>query len=306
MTTPTRSTAPALLSVRQLSVTYGRRGRGTTSPALEDVSLDIASGETLGVVGESGSGKSTLANAILGLVPIRSGRVFFQGQDITAADTRQRRQLSQHLQVVFQDPYSSLNPARTIAQTLVEPLLVHRKLARAQLAEEVSSALARVGLPADVANRYPGQFSGGQRQRIAIARALMLSPKMIICDEAVSALDLSIQAQILNLLAALQRELSLSYLFISHDLDVVRHVAHRLTVLYKGKVVESGPTEQVYQSPQAPYTQRLLSAALLPDPDAQRARRAAARLTTAIQADAASTSASAVSYAAPSTREDPQ
>jgi ABC-type oligopeptide transport system ATPase subunit len=302
MTTSTASSASSLLSVQQLSVVYGRRGRDASAPALDDISLDIAPGETLAVVGESGSGKSTLANAILGLVPIRSGRVFFQGQEITAANTRQRRQLSQHLQVVFQDPYSSLNPARTIAQTLVEPLLVHRKLTRTQLAEEVDGALTRVGLPTEVASRYPTQFSGGQRQRIAIARALMLSPKMIICDEAVSALDLSIQAQILNLLAELQRELSLSYLFISHDLDVVRHVAHRLTVLYKGKVVESGPTEQVYQSPRDPYTQRLLSAALLPDPDAQRARREARLAATA--ASAAGAPAPAVCAAAPSTRKE--
>jgi peptide/nickel transport system ATP-binding protein len=302
MTTSNTSTGSSLLSVQQLSVAYGRRGRDASSPALKDISLDIAPGETLGVVGESGSGKSTLANAILGLVPIRSGRVFFQGEEITAASTRRRRQLSQHLQVVFQDPYSSLNPSRTIGQTLVEPLLVHRRLSRIQLAEEVSNALTRVGLPTELADRYPPQFSGGQRQRIAIARALMLSPKLIICDEAVSALDLSIQAQILNLLAELQRDLSLSYLFISHDLDVVRHVAHRLTVLYEGEIVESGPTERVYRAPQAAYTQRLLSAALLPDPDAQQARRATRRAT-ALTA-AAGPKPPAVSAAAPSTRKE--
>jgi peptide/nickel transport system ATP-binding protein len=278
MTTPSTSSTPdSLLSVQELSVVYALRGRRAVVPALDAVSLDIAPGETLGVVGESGSGKSTLANAVLGLVPVRSGRVYFDGQDITSASTRQRRLLSQHLQVVFQDPYSSLNPARTIQQTLVEPLLVHRKLSRQQMTELVTEALGRVGLPAHIAARYPVQFSGGQRQRIAIARALMLSPKLIIFDEAVSALDLSVQAQILNLLARLQRELSLSYLFISHDLDVVRYVSHRLAVLYKGKVVESGSAEQVYTSPQQPYTQRLLSAALLPDPDAQAERRAARR-----------------------------
>jgi ABC-type glutathione transport system ATPase component len=272
MTTP--GTAP-LLSVHDLTVFYGRGRKRSAHPALENVSIDIAPGETLGVVGESGSGKSTLANAVLGLVPIQSGRVLFGGADVTSASTRERRRLSQHLQVVFQDPYSSLNPARTIQQTLIEPLLVHRRLSRQQMADQVGEALVRVDLPPDVALRYPTQFSGGQRQRIAIARALMLSPRLIICDEAVSALDLSVQANILNLLTRLQQELSLSYLFISHDLDVVRHVSHRIAVLYHGNLVETGLAEDVCQRPQQPYTQRLLDAALLPDPVVQRKRREA-------------------------------
>lgn len=262
-----------LLEVRDVTVEY-RHGRHRPSVrALDQVSVSLAPGETLGLVGESGSGKSTLSNALLGLVPVKQGTITFDGQDITAADWAQRRRVSRDLQVVFQDPYSSLNPSRTIGQTLAEPLLVHNRQRRATTVALVAEALERVGLPASARDKFPGSFSGGQRQRIAIARALMLSPKLVICDEAVSALDLSVQAQILNLLRDLQRELSLSYLFISHDLAVVRHVSHRVAVLRKGRIVETGPTKQVYQSPSHPYTQALLGAVPVPNPRAQRARR---------------------------------
>jgi oligopeptide/dipeptide ABC transporter ATP-binding protein len=266
------ATSP-LLDVDELVVTYKQPGfHSTPLRALGGVSLEVYPGETLGLVGESGSGKSTLGRAVLGLVPIAKGTVEFDGHDITHADRRQRRKVSKELQVVFQDPYSSLNPARTIAQTLSEPLLVHEKLSRAETAHRVRAALQRVGLPSDSANRYPSNFSGGQRQRIAIARALIVAPRLVICDEPVSALDLSIQAQILNLLDDLQQELSLSYLFISHDLAVVRHAAQRVVVLYQGLIMESGPAHAVCDAPAHPYSQALLASVPVPDPALQRAR----------------------------------
>jgi ABC-type oligopeptide transport system ATPase subunit len=264
-----------LLEIQDLTVEYRRSRRASVVRALDDVSLHIEPGETLGLVGESGSGKSTLGNVVLGLVAPSQGTVRFEGRDITRVGTRERRRLSRSIQVIFQDPYSSLNPARTIGQTLAEPLMAHTKLPRPEVARRVAEILGRVGLPGDAASRYPAHFSGGQRQRIAIARALMASPRLVICDEAVSALDLSVQAQVLNLLRALQAELSLSYLFISHDLAVVRHVSHRIAVLYQGRIVEVGSAEQVSKSPSHPYTRALLSAAPVPDPDAQRARRVA-------------------------------
>ncbi|MCM2423085.1 ABC transporter ATP-binding protein [Streptomyces sp. RKAG293] len=267
-------TPQTILDIQDLTVEF-RQGRRTPPfRAVDSVSLSIAAGETVGLVGESGSGKSTIGRAVLGLNPVRSGRIHFEGTDITSARPGVRRELSARLQVVFQDPYSSLNPARTIGRTLAEPLLVHRKIGAAETAERVTEMLARVGMPADTASRYPGQFSGGQRQRIAIARALMLSPRLVICDEPVSALDLSIQAQVMNLLADLQSELSLSYLFIAHDLPVVRHLSHRIVVLYRGQVMESGPADAVYADPVHPYTQALLAAVPEPDPRVQRARRA--------------------------------
>jgi len=268
------------LDVRELTVEF-RQGRRTPPlRAVDGVSLEIAAGETLGLVGESGSGKSTLGRAILGLTPVASGSVRFEGKDITRAGPRERRALSSRMQVVFQDPYSSLNPTRTIGQTLAEPLLVHRGSDRDGTAEQVRGMLDRVGMPADTADRYPSQFSGGQRQRIAIARALMLSPDLVICDEPVSALDLSIQAQVMNLLGELQRELRLSYLFIAHDLAVVRHLSHRIVVLYRGQVMETGPAAQVYSRPGHPYTEALLAAAPVPDPEQQHARRTARTATT--------------------------
>ena len=217
-------TAP-VLNVVDLAVSYRRgmwRGRDT---AVNGVSFQIGAGRTLGLVGESGSGKTTIGRAIVGLVPVEKGEIFFCGEPIGHAGWARRRELSASVQMVFQDPYSSLNPARTIGQILVEPLMVHRKLGKAQFEVAVSSMLAKVGLEPDVGRRYPGQFSGGQRQRIAIARALIVEPKLVVCDEPVSALDLSVQAQVLNLLRDLQEELSLTYLFVSHDLAVVRYMS---------------------------------------------------------------------------------
>ncbi|HEV8527063.1 MAG TPA: oligopeptide/dipeptide ABC transporter ATP-binding protein [Actinomycetes bacterium] len=266
--------AEPLLEIRDLTVTY-RRGRGRPPlTALNNVDLTVAPGETLSVVGESGSGKTTLGKAVLGLVPPTAGSIHFAGEDITAASTRRRRQLTENIQVVFQDPHGSLNPARTVGQTLEEPLLAHRTMSRAERRAEVAAALDRVGLDHDAASRYPAEFSGGQLQRIAIARALMLSPRLLVCDEAVSALDLSIQAQILNLLRQLQRDLGLSYLFISHDLAVVRHVSDRVAVLYHGRLMETGTASDVCDQPVHPYTRALLASAPVPDPVEQRRRRA--------------------------------
>jgi ABC-type oligopeptide transport system ATPase subunit len=265
--------AASLLDVSALAVRYRRGQRKPPFTALRDVTLTIAPGETVALVGESGSGKSTLGNAVLGLVPAASGTIAFDGADITHSSPRTRRALTKHIQAVFQDPYGSLNPVRPVGQALAEPLRAHQRLDGGTTAIRVSAALERVGLSADAAALYPGQFSGGQRQRIAIARALMLSPRLIICDEPLSALDLSVQAQILNLLKALQRELGIGYLFITHDLAVVPHIAHRVIVLYRGQVVETGPVSQVCGQPSHPYTRRLISAAPVPDPVQQRARR---------------------------------
>jgi peptide/nickel transport system ATP-binding protein len=263
----------SVLDLRNLTVEY-RRGHGKPPlTALREACLTVAPGETVALAGESGSGKSTLGNAVLGLVPVTSGTITFQGEDITRASPRRRRALTQDMQAVFQDPYGSLNPVRAIGPTLAEPLLVHQRLGRAAVAARVAAALERVGLRADAAGMYPAQFSGGQRQRIAIARALMLSPRLIICDEPLSALDLSVQAQVINLLKDIQRDLGVSYLFTTHDLSVIPHIAHRLAVLYRGRVVEAGPADQVCARPEHPYTQELLSAAPVPDPAQQRARQ---------------------------------
>jgi oligopeptide/dipeptide ABC transporter ATP-binding protein len=263
-----------LLEVRGLTVTFDLGRRRAPLHAVDGVDLSIAPRETLGLVGESGSGKTTLGRAILGLAPIADGTISFAGVDITEATYRQRRRLSSELQVVFQDPYSSLNPTRTIRQTLSEATQAH-KYSRQERDTRVDEMLERVGLPRDSRHRYPAHFSGGQRQRIAIARALMVRPRLVICDEPVSALDLSIQAQDLNLLRELQDELKLSYLFIAHDLDVVRHLSHRIMVMYRGRVMEEGDAELVHRSPSHPYTRALLAAAPVPDPEVQRQRREA-------------------------------
>ncbi len=271
--------APAeeiLLAVSNLTVDYGGRKSRIAQRALDEVSLDIASGETVGLVGESGSGKSTIARAILGLAPVASGTITFGGRDITRAPFRDRRRLASDLQAVFQDPTSSLNPSRTVGSILAEPMVAQGIRDRARVRVRVREMLERVGLPTDSADRYPGQFSGGQRQRIGIARALMLSPRLVICDEVVSALDLSVQAQVLNLLQDLQRDQQLSYLFISHDPDVVRHLCDRVVVLYGGHVMEAGPAGQVTSAPAHPYTDELLRAAPVADPRVQRARHALA------------------------------
>ncbi|WP_433432596.1 ABC transporter ATP-binding protein [Nonomuraea sp. CA-141351] len=240
-----------MLTVDELHVRYGRR------TVVDGISLNLSPGETLGLVGESGSGKSTIGNAILGLVRATSGKIVYNGEDVTHAKPRVRRRLSRHIQVVFQDPYGSLNPARTIGQTLTEHLRFVQKRDRGQATARVSEVLADVGLPAEAAERYPSAFSGGQRQRIAIARALIPEPRLIVCDEPTSALDLSVQAHILNLLLDLRERLGLGYLFISHDLDVVRHMSHRIAVLHRGRIVEQGPAAQVSDHPAHPYTRTL-------------------------------------------------
>jgi oligopeptide/dipeptide ABC transporter ATP-binding protein len=264
---------PPLLRIDHLRVEYPVRSRQRFR-AVDDVTFAIGQGETVGLVGESGSGKTTIANAVLGFVPAAAGTITFDGEDIVAATRGHRRRLSASLQVVFQDPYSSLNPSRTIGKTLAETLRPHGSPPKAEVAGRVASILERLGLEPAAADRYPNQFSGGQRQRIAIARALIVRPRLVICDEPVSSLDLSVQAQVLNLLRSLQDELGLSYLFISHDLAVVRHISMRVVVLYRGRVMETGPAAAVYDRPAHPYTRALLQSVPIPNPDLQRARRA--------------------------------
>jgi ABC-type glutathione transport system ATPase component len=256
------STAPGglLLNVDGLVVRYrGRRNKPVT--ALHGVDLTVKPGETVGLVGESGSGKSTLGNAILGLAPVAEGSIRFEGAEIAHAGNAQRRHLSRDLQAVFQNPYGSLNPTRTVGATLAEPMREQKTFTKQQIRTRVGEVLGQVGMPADTVDRYPSEFSGGQRQRIAIARALVLSPKLIICDEPVSALDLSIQAQVLNLLNDLKHDLGVSMVFISHDLAVVRYIADSIVVLRHGVVAETGSAESVYNDPQAEYTKKLLAAA---------------------------------------------
>lgn len=261
-----------LLQVDDLHVVYGKRR--SRLHALRGVSLQIAAGQTLGLVGESGSGKTTIGRAVLGQVPIEAGSIHFRGQDITRLPLSRRRRFAREIQVVFQDPYSSLNPTKTIGASLGEALAFDRTTTRDARGARIAEVLEQVGLPEDTARRYPRQFSGGQRQRICIARAIMPRPKLLVCDEPVSGLDLSVQAQVLNLLTDLQRELSLAMLFISHDLAVVRHICARTAVIYRGEIVETGPTETVHTRPHHDYTRRLLDSSPLPDPDAQAARRA--------------------------------
>lgn len=261
-----------LLTVTDLSVHFAQK-RGKVFRALHNVSFDVRMGETVGLVGESGSGKTTIGRVILGMVQATAGRIVYAGEAITHATRARRRDLAREIQVVFQDPYGSLNPARTVGDTLSEPLLSDGSLTRADRMARIKEVLARVGMPPDTAERYPAQFSGGQRQRIAIARAVVARPRLVVCDEPVSALDLSVQAQVLNLLNELQKSMGLALLFISHDLTVIRHVSHRTLVLYKGEIVERGETEQVHTAPQHPYTQALLAAAPVPDPTEQKRRR---------------------------------
>ncbi|UCF87867.1 MAG: dipeptide ABC transporter ATP-binding protein [bacterium] len=234
--------------------------------AVDGVSLAIKPGETLGLVGESGCGKSTLGRLILRLEEPTAGQVLFEGEDILAYDREHLRSLREEMQIIFQDPFSSLNPRKNVAHIVGEPLLVHGMNSRAEREARVQHLLEVVGLSREHMRRYPHQFSGGQRQRIGVARALALNPKLIICDEAVSALDVSIQAQVINLLQDLQDEFNLTYLFISHDLSVVEHISDRVAVMYLGKVVELADSVMIYSRPLHPYTQALLGAAPVPDP----------------------------------------
>jgi ABC-type oligopeptide transport system ATPase subunit len=266
----------AMLELRDLCVTYPSSGRTPPVRAVRDVSLTIRRGSALGLVGESGSGKTSLGSAVLGLTAVTSGTVLLDGADITHLRGRSRRQLGSRMRAVFQDPYGSMNPVRRVGDTVGEGLDGSAATIRAAVGE----ALESVGLPPSAGRRYPRDFSGGQRQRIAIARALVTDPAFVVCDEPVSALDLSVQAQILNLLRQLQRERGLTLLFISHDLAVVRHLSEEVAVMYAGEVVERGTAEQVCSTPEHPYTQLLMAAAPVPDPEAQarnRARRAELR-----------------------------
>lgn len=253
-----------LLQARHLNKTYYQRtgtlGLNTqTIHALENVSLTLKKGTTLAVVGESGSGKSTLARGLMRLLPLDSGEVIFDGQDFLALDKSALRSARRHMQMVFQDPFASLNPRMLIGEIIAEGLVIHGIGNKSQQQDMVVQMLEKVGLQAEDVHKYPHQFSGGQRQRIGIARALILQPKLVVCDEPVSALDVSVQAQILLLLKQLQQEMGLSYLFITHDLRVVRHIADEVLVMQKGKVIEQGSVETIYNAPQQKYTQQLLS-----------------------------------------------
>mgnify|MGYP003109149099 CR=1 FL=1 len=262
----------SILSVENVVVEYGARDRGFK--ALKGVSLDVGHGECTGVVGESGSGKSTLGRAILGLAPVAQGKIRFDGQDITHLTGRARRELSRSIQVVFQDPYGSLNPALTVGDILTEPLTVAGE-SRLSARHKVAEMIERVNLPGSVIDRLPSEFSGGQRQRIAIARALVRRPKLVVCDEPVSALDLTTQSTVIDLFIELQREIGLSYLFVSHDLGVVRRICHRVAVMQRGEIVEVGEADQITRKPRHPYSERLLLASPVADPHIQAKRREA-------------------------------
>jgi oligopeptide/dipeptide ABC transporter ATP-binding protein len=268
----------ALLQIRNLvkdfSVRGGVFGREIAKvQAVSDVSFDVFKGETLGLVGESGCGKSTTGRLILRLIERTSGSVTFDGTDVTTLHRDGLVEFRQNAQIVFQDPYASLNPRKRVKTTIGEALRVHRGMDKDQAAQRVGELLTLVGLSPEHADRYPHQFSGGQRQRVGIARALAVEPKLIVLDEPVSALDVSIQAGVVNLLEQLQGELGLTFLFIAHDLSVVRHISDRVAVMYLGKIIENGTRDQIFEAPAHPYTQALLSAIPIPDPDRERARR---------------------------------
>ncbi|QEE43493.1 ABC transporter ATP-binding protein (plasmid) [Rhizobium sp. WL3] len=272
-------TVAPILSVSGIAIDYELSSGGLfrkrrTVNAVSDVSFDIAPGETLGLVGESGSGKTTVGRAVLRRIPTVAGRIVFDGHEITDLKGEALRRLRSRMQIVLQDPYTSLNPRMTVMDIVAEPFLVHGLAASVDDARAlVLDLLDRVGLPRDAAERYPHSFSGGQRQRIGIARALALKPALIVADEPVSALDVSVRAQVVNLMQDLQRDLGISYLFIAHDLAVVRHISHRVAIMYAGSIVEIGAREAIYSRPIHPYTEALLSAVPIADPKLQRARR---------------------------------
>lgn len=242
--------------------------------AINNISFDIFKGETLGLVGESGCGKSTTGRCILGLIPVTSGSVKIDGSEITAASSKEMNNLRKRMQIIFQNPYSSLNPRMTIHEILREPYIIHEKnLSKKDIDKNILELLDMVGLQEGVLKRYPHEFSGGQRQRIGIARALALRPEFVVADEPVSALDISIQAQIINLIQTLKKELNLTYLFISHDLSVIKYVCDRVAVMYLGEIVEMAKTEDLYSNPKHPYTQALLNSVPVPDPEKNSAKK---------------------------------
>jgi oligopeptide transport system ATP-binding protein len=247
--------------------------------AVDGVSFTVGAGETLGLVGESGSGKSTLGRAVLQLAKPTSGSVRFEGREIAGLSRRAMRPLRREMQMVFQDPYASLNPRKRVGQIVGEPLRLQGVARGGELRRQVQALLERVGLAPEHYNRFPHEFSGGQRQRIGIARAIALRPKLIVADEPVSALDVSIRAQIVNLLADLQQELGLTYVFVAHDIGIVRHVSDRIAVMHEGKIVEEGAADRVCEQPRDPYTKQLLAAVPIPDPREARARRETLRIT---------------------------
>lgn len=270
----------SILSVRDLSVTFDVRKQGAWPwtlaqklHAVSQMSFDINAGECLGVVGESGSGKSTLARAIVGTVPSSNGSILFEGADLANMDTRERRLHRRDVQMIFQDPLAALNPRMTVGDIIAEPLVTHDpSTPRKEVKARVSSLMERVGLLPNLLNRYPHEFSGGQCQRIGIARALILRPKLIICDEPVSALDVSVQAQVVNLLMELQRNMGLSMIFIAHDLSVVKHISDRIVVMYLGRQMETATADKLTTVPEHPYTQALISSVPIPDPVLEKAR----------------------------------
>jgi oligopeptide/dipeptide ABC transporter ATP-binding protein len=273
--TPASSPEP-LLQVTDLVKHYAAGGLFTRNAApvraVDGVSFHVGRGETLGLVGESGCGKSTVGRTVLRLQEPTAGRAVFEGHDLFSLDREPLRRLRRRMQIVFQDPYGSLNPRMMVGDAVAEGLEIHRLLPKAEIPKRVAALLEEVGLDPSYARRYPHEFSGGQRQRIGIARALAVEPAFIVCDEPVSALDVSVQAQVLNLLTDLQRRRGLSYLFIAHDLAVVRQVAHRVAVMYLGRIVEEGPTETLLSRPRHPYTVALLSAVPEPEPGARKRR----------------------------------
>jgi peptide/nickel transport system ATP-binding protein len=266
---------PELLRIEGLKTYFDVGHHRGTVHAVDGVSLTLHRGEALGLVGESGSGKSTLARTVIRLEAPTHGRVIFDGIDLSRLSSRQLRPIRRRVQMVFQDPYASLNPRMKIGDIVAEPLIVHERLSRREAQRQAAELLERVGLPAGCADRYPHEFSGGQRQRVGIARALAVRPDLIVADEPVSALDVSIRAQLLNLLKDLQRDFGLTYLFISHDLGVVRYVCDHVAVMYLGQVVEQGDCESVFASPRHPYTQALISAIPIPEPAVERYREVA-------------------------------